>query len=521
MREPCDRDDPKVAVKPPLRADESGMALIYITAMLPVIVGFALLAIDASRAYILNSSLQHGADAIALAMAAELDRTADAITRAERAKDNLVSNPAVFTGSYSAVNGSTVSWRFLNALPASDRDAIPDNPYKTTSPTAARYVEVTVTPAQFDSVFPASFISAVGSFSTTATAIAGMDPGACNVVPMFICNPIEPAGNTDPYRTTELMNHINTASERRKLIEMKVFANSGGQAQFSPGNFGYVETPLGNGARALGDAISQAVPGACISLSSLQTKPGNTAAANAAFNVRFDMYGGQYKKNDSSIRPARNTRKSYTAGNGANGACNESPITDLYTNTSYLTTPPANGMGFPRDACQVLDNCGTGFGGRIGGGDWNGMFNMYMQSNFGADPALWPKKNAGTGTPFSSSDLPSRYEVYRAEIDQGFVSATASTRLKGMAYPACYTGATAPSDLPDRRLIFAAIANCRAQPVGSGSTTIKAAAFGLFFLSEPVGSQGSVYAELVDVVKPGSGSGSNGALVVDNVQLYR
>lgn len=521
MHDVPDRDGPRAAVKPSLRADQSGLALLYVTAMLPVIIGFALLAIDASRVYILSSSLQHGADAIALAMAGELDRTGDAITRAERAKDNLVSNPTLFTGSYSTISGSTVSWRFLNALPASDRDPIPDNPYKTTNPADARYVEVKVNPAQFNTVFPAGFINAVGSFSTSATAIAGMDPGACNIVPMFICNPIEPSGNTDPYRSTELMTHINTQAQRRKLFELKAFANSSGQAQFSPGNFGFVETPLGSGARALGDAISQAVPGACISLASLQTKPGNTAVANAAFNVRFDMYGGQYKKDDSAIRPARNVRKSYTAGNGANGACNESPISDLYTNASYLTTPPSRGIGFPRDTCHVLGNCGSGFGGRIGGGDWNGMFDMYMRSNFGNDPLLWPKKNASTGAQFSSGDLPSRYEVYRAEIDQGFVSATASTRLKGMAYPACYTGTTAPSDLPDRRLIFAAIANCQAQPVGSGSTTIRAAAFGLFFLTEPVGSQGSVFAELVDVIKPGSGSGTNGALVVDNVQLYR
>ena len=68
-------------LKTSLRADESGIALIYVTVMLPIIMGFALLAIDASRVYILNSSLQHGADAIALAMAAELDRTSDAITR--------------------------------------------------------------------------------------------------------------------------------------------------------------------------------------------------------------------------------------------------------------------------------------------------------------------------------------------------------------------------------------------------------------------------------------------------------
>ena len=96
-------------LRPSLRADQSGMAFIYVTAMLPVIIGFALLAIDASRVYVLNSSLQHGADAIALAMAAELDHTSDTKTRAERAANNLVSNPATFTSTFSTVNGGTVT----------------------------------------------------------------------------------------------------------------------------------------------------------------------------------------------------------------------------------------------------------------------------------------------------------------------------------------------------------------------------------------------------------------------------
>jgi hypothetical protein len=145
------------------------------------------------------------------------------------------------------------------------------------------------------------------------------------------------------------------------------------------------------------------------------------------------------------------------------------------------------------------------------------MFELYMRANFG-DPGLWPKKDTSTGEAFSTlaANLPSRYEVYRAEIAQTKVNS------KGMGTPACYSNTTtAPDDQPDRRLIFAAIANCIAQPIGSGSTKVNAAAFGQFFLTEPVGTQGSVYAELVNIVKPGAGSGSNGVRITDNVQLYR
>lgn len=499
------------------RSDESGMALIYVTLMLPVIVGFSLLAVDASRVFILQSSLQHGADAIALAMAAELDHTSDAITRADAARDNLVSNPALFT-SFASVNKDSVNRRFLSSLPASDKDPITATNV-TTDPKFANYVEVTVTPASYDTIFPASFIGGVTTLTTTASAIAGMDPGACNVVPMFICNPLEPTGNTNPFRIEELREHVTKPDLRRRLIELKAFANSGGQAQFSPGNFGYVETPLGRGARGLNEAISEAVPGACVSLTGLRTQPGNITVANAAFNTRFDIYGGSFKNNEEEIRPARNTRKSWKPkitgkGNKINH-CDPTEVTDLYT-AGYSTASPftklPEAMGFPRDSCMINDSCGTGFGGRLGGGDWNGMFETYMETNFPGGPR--PTKPDGGA--FSDLDLPSRYDVYRAEIEQGKVNDAS------MALPKCYANATtAPNDAPDRRLIFAAIANCIAQPIGSGSTTINAVAFGQFFLTEPVGSQGSVYAELVSIVKPGSGTGTNGALVTDNVQLYR
>ena len=48
-------------------ADQSGIAVVYVAVALPVIIGFSLLAIDVGRLSTLQSSLQHGADALALA----------------------------------------------------------------------------------------------------------------------------------------------------------------------------------------------------------------------------------------------------------------------------------------------------------------------------------------------------------------------------------------------------------------------------------------------------------------------
>ena len=53
--------------------DQRGIAMIFVAIMLPVLIGFALLAVDISRANGLHNDLQKAVDALALAAAAELD----------------------------------------------------------------------------------------------------------------------------------------------------------------------------------------------------------------------------------------------------------------------------------------------------------------------------------------------------------------------------------------------------------------------------------------------------------------
>src|SRR6478735_9703278 len=65
--------------------DTDGVILPYVTLMLVVIIGVSVLALDGSRYMSLQTQLQNGADALALAGAAELDRTPTAIERANKA----------------------------------------------------------------------------------------------------------------------------------------------------------------------------------------------------------------------------------------------------------------------------------------------------------------------------------------------------------------------------------------------------------------------------------------------------
>jgi Flp pilus assembly protein TadG len=478
-----------------LREDSRGIALIYITIALPVIIGFSLLGVDVGRLWSLQSSLQHAADALALAGAAELDRRNDAIIRADRAIDSLVQNPTIFADTVASINGSSIDRRYLTALPATDDLAITAN--ITTTGSEARFVEVTLRPVNFTTIFPASFFGGSNTTQARATAVAGFDAAVCNFTPMFMCNPFEPVGNTDVMRSSDIFEHISTEASRRRLIEFKRIGPSG---QWSPGNYGFLEAQLGPGANALGESIAGVSPHACFIQNGVYTKPGNTAVAAHAFNVRFDIYHGSYNRNNSDYRPATNVRKGYvpSGGGGGGAACDTQPATDL-----------TQAMGFPRDSCFANSSCS--FNNRIGNGDWD--FDAYWATNFNS-----MSKPAG----YSNTNEPSRYFVYRYEIDHNLVgnwSAGGSTNGE-RGTPQCYSGSTPASDAPDRRILYGAMMNCIAQPISSGSAggPYTAVAFAKFFITEPMnGPQDSLWVELIDVVEPGSSS----SVARDLVQLYR
>src|SRR5262249_61905402 len=120
--------------------DTDGVILPYVTVMLVVIIGVAVLALDGSRYMSLQTQLQNGADALALAGAAELDRTPSAIERANKAigfrceaksstcqpiegGHDLVSNWSLF-GSGADRNVRVAGIRYLRSLPVRDSDPI-------------------------------------------------------------------------------------------------------------------------------------------------------------------------------------------------------------------------------------------------------------------------------------------------------------------------------------------------------------------------------------------------------------
>src|ERR1700753_1149923 len=68
--------------------DTDGLMVPYVAVMLPVLVGFALLALDGSRRMGLQTQMQAAADSLALAGARELNKQAGAEARAISAMAN-------------------------------------------------------------------------------------------------------------------------------------------------------------------------------------------------------------------------------------------------------------------------------------------------------------------------------------------------------------------------------------------------------------------------------------------------
>src|SRR5258708_26701017 len=121
----------------------------------------------------LQTQLQNGADALALAGAAELDRTPTAIERAIHAIDSLITNSSLF-GSGPGRNVQVARIRFLGTVPARDSDPIlPGN--QTSDPTQAALFDVTAAPIRLPTILPPALFAASHILPGGTPAVAGFD----------------------------------------------------------------------------------------------------------------------------------------------------------------------------------------------------------------------------------------------------------------------------------------------------------------------------------------------------------
>ncbi|MER9654741.1 pilus assembly protein TadG-related protein [Mesorhizobium sp. M0152] len=484
--------------------DQRGIALILLSVMLPAIIGFSLLAIDMSRVNSLHNDMQKGADAFALAAAAELDGNSNAITRANYAVTTLLlTNSTKFStsGDHTLVPSDLIV-TYLYGIPASDSIGLDANgldangvSWKTTDPKTAKFAEVTVNPTAFAAIFPASFLGGSNGFNVQTQAVAGFSSALCQFTPMFICN---------PYAS---LSALQTALSGTKKPMIWLKEQGGNDARYLPGNYGFLASPEGDkDTAAITEMFAVTNPPACYDQSGVTTRPGDIPPVNNGINTRFDIYdnSGAYKTDPAINPPAPNVRKGMDVKNPGKSNC------------SYVA--PANGqeknyMALPRDNCFTSGGCSQA--GALGDGNWNFIGTK-------AKPGYWDtnwSKDSGSGVITACGASPSRYCVYKYEIEH---KADLTSTFEQTA-PKC-NSTTQPAD---RRLLYVAIVDCDSNVVKNkgakgGNQTLPVQAFASVFVTEQAGGppDADIYGEMEDISTV-VGQGTLKKLQRNEAQLYR
>lgn len=480
--------------------DEKGVVLPLVAMSMVVLLGLTTLAHDVSIYFDLQTQLQKAADAFALGGAAELDGRPGAIDRADNAINTLLANRnSSVWGGADQLQVTVQARSYLKRLPDRDHEqdvsayAIADEA-SDAEQRAARFLQIVVAPVTIRTFFPATLFGAASNqLTTAATAVAGFSEAVCRFTPVYICNPYE-GGSPSIYEA------VQDPAERRRELTLKQGPHN---ASSCPGNFGYLSVG-DNGAKALREALAAANPPKCYSKDNVTTQPGNITSASEALNVRFDLYEGSAAgMKNATYPPATNVRKGYYAqGNACTQQKYECP-----TNKSGVATCP-NPLPFSAltaDKGVTRSLCG----GAVGDGQWDvdGYWVANHASSGHAKPAAW-----------TNAAPPSRYDVYRYEIEQGYVN-DPSTGEAGKAPETGAPACNAPGlSNPDRRIMYGAVVNCIANADKiAGRMDLPVETFARFFLTRPVEQTNDIHAELVGLVDPNTDQG----VVHDSVQLYR
>lgn len=526
-------------------AHEGGAVFVFVAILLPVLIGLGAFVLDLGRLMTVHTELQSAADSASIAGARELDQSTGAIQRARAAAQQAVTNIQTFATDPNAVEISTADcadldgdascMRFLWGLPDDDNiTPIPDS-FVTTEDAEARFIEVRVGAHTVSNFLIRALAGQSDATSTTkASAVAGNTQVFCAVPPIWMCNPTEPLGNSDP----ELPPDLTILAGR----QVKAIFQGGGGG-YTPGNFGLL-CPLGTeddancGGAAVKDALAS-TEGTCIDASKLTTKTGVTLGPiRAGLNVRMDYWLPQ-AQDPGGGPPWRFQDRYVPAVNVTQGGKPQGSPLGNSTKCEYNPLDQDRARGQPRDACHVDDNdalvCPMAEG-RIGDGVWD--YAEYFRINHkGTGLPIWQPPD----WPFGASWPPTRFQVYRYEAEQNsivqpgqpitnLVPPDTTTLEDGKTQ--CFQG-TPPvntydffSDMAfdidllfDRRVFPIAIANCNAIGNPGGKFTFDPAGFYYIFMTEPMAnpSESALFLEFLGPLDEGSLE----FIAREVVQIYR
>ena len=486
------------------------------------------IAFDYARMASLDTELQTAADQAALAAVTQLDGKADAITRATKAAQELITNNTRFSndGNDAAIGVPTLVFYksydqdaddFVDEIDVADDDADEE----------ARVVQVTVAGRKaFFALTP--IVAVLNSGNIAASAAAGLGSAVCKVPPLMICNP-KPGTEFNPVDLT-------TGFETLRGVGVKVVGQSGNS--WAPGNFGFLDVGQDDvGAPDLLSALAYQNPMLdCLNVETNGVDPGVTAPAFDAINTRFDIYnfgsGGGSTLGacfNGACPAAANVVKDLVrpenADNSKNGCKLHNQGWQLPTkqfspkayNASQTVTTSLDSdglidaMGLPRDNCHYTSygHACPGLNSdeqRIGDGNWARQ-DYFAKYHSTTKPTNWQTMT--------------RYETYRWEQQPAtpsnlpnVVSAGGSLRQYGAAQ--CSTGTLESGR--DRRLVTVAVVdNCAA--LNGNSVKAQIGKWVDMFLVEPAFDRGNgvngteVYFEVV-ANNTVAGNGNTGSQMI-------
>ncbi|OMQ46672.1 pilus assembly protein TadG-related protein [Ensifer sp. 1H6] len=527
--------------------DHRGYVIALTLIAMPLLLGVSLIVIDVGRSANLHTDLQSAVDAMALAGARELDGRDDAITRAQEAIEKLA-NTAAFGdggtgmsfGSYITVAydagddaASTVRVKFLKGIPgdgtfAGDDDDPITEAMEATDPNEAGYVWVSAKNQAMQTIFPVPVGLDRNTIDVSADAVAAYRVSACDVTPIFICNPYEPAGNSSAAVSEQAAEQLHTKFAAGDLYGLQIELHSTSSSNPGPGNFGFLRTPLGNGASVLAEALATGNPGTCYTKDSLDTETGAKAGPiEDGVNTRFGFYSSSFNKDndDDRYRPAQNVRAAQNQSGGKK--C------DTYNPVKVGSTVGDVTKAVPLGYGATMTTMG---GGKIStGNNWN--YGTYWQvAQGGTKPsvtAVLSNYSSYPGGGASAPSQPSAYDVYRYELNNpSLISHASANGEKGTPGTGgqCYTGPALSNytadEYGDRREIFSAIVNCGYEKsVGhlNGHKATAAVAFARMFLTKPAVKEGSeryLSLEMIDITGKG-GRGTLDEFLREEAELVR
>lgn len=279
----------------PCRRPQRGAVMVMFGLMLVVLIGFAGLAIDLGRFFVIKSELQNAMDACALSAASQLRPGLNTATDHARAvaygrvfttggmgNDNAIKNFANFQNT--TVNIAATDITFSAAL---------NGPYTTAGSAGSGYAKCEYPLQNLPIYFMQVLNAALSTQTVSAMAVATGGPQICNVIPAGTCQ-----RNTNPDRGLVVGEWVSIG------------------AKMDPGWFGWVDYagPAG-GTPEVKDGLTAFGQCNLPVIGATAQENGKKTSAENAWNTRFGIYTNPYRISDISEYPPDKTGYGYFGQN--------------------------------------------------------------------------------------------------------------------------------------------------------------------------------------------------------------